>query len=162
MIQERAPERALKEIIGQRIIARPFPHGQLRSVVISHDQAARIGYGREPVVAATVDLLLVLVELVDEIVRRRLEGCVDRCLVDPKWSVRLRRHHEGVVLAWPEGRETRERRPVVVDLRGCRGVGDAVRIGEEAIQIVETAVLGVDHDDRLDVFERALRCRGSV
>ena len=46
---------------------------------------------------------------------------------------------------------------VVVDLGELRrrGISDAAGTGEQAVEVVEAAVLGIDDDDVLDAFEPA-------
>ena len=156
MVKVRAAESAGEEIIGQRVFLRPLPQRQLRAVVIAHDQGARIGRSDVAIEPATVDLLLVLVELVHQVARCHRQRQVDRRSVDAKRPVRqvFRKCRIGI-LAFPHRRQMGQRLAVVVDLRVLLGrrVGDAVRAGEQSVKIVEAAVLGVDHDDVLDLFQ---------
>ena len=88
MIEIRIAERAHEKMIGENVVLRPLPHRQLRAVVVAHRQAARVRHFREPIVAAVVDLLLLLIELVDQVARRRRQRQIDRRRVDPEWLVR--------------------------------------------------------------------------
>ena len=51
----------------------------------------------------------------------------------------------------------------MVELRFLFGgrIGDAVGAGKRAEKVIEAAVLGIDHDDRLDPGEAVLRLRRS-
>src|SRR5262249_50362919 len=69
VVQEGSAERAHEEMVGQRVLARPFPHRQRRAVVRSHDETSGGRDRGRPVGLAAVDLLLVLVEGMDEVAR---------------------------------------------------------------------------------------------
>jgi len=49
----------------------------------------------------------------------------------------------------------------VIELRLLldRRVGNAVRAGKKNIEMIEAAVLGIDHDDRFDLFKPLLAVR---
>ena len=69
MIQERAAERALKEVIGEHVLARERVQRRIAVVVVAHGEAARIGPGGVAVVLAAVDLHLMLEEAMPQIAR---------------------------------------------------------------------------------------------
>ena len=93
----------------------------------------------------------------DQVARLDRQRQVDRRRVDAERTVRqVARERRVGVLALPHRRQVRQRLAVAVDLRVLRGrrVRDAVRAGKQAVEVVEAAVLGVDHDDVLDAVER--------
>jgi hypothetical protein len=89
------------------------------------------------------------------------ERQVERRRVEAEQPVRHPVGKRGVgLLPLPRRRKLGERLAVAVDLRVLRRrrVGHAVGAREEAVEIVEAAVLGVDHDDVLHAVEaRVLR-----
>ena len=70
-----------------------------------------------------------------------------------------RRRHALGGQAAPDRRQLLQRRAVAVELGHARRarVGEAVGAGEGAVEIVEAAVLGKDHDDVLDLVEAGRR-----
>jgi len=102
-------------------------------------------------------LLLVVVEAVNQIARGDRQRPVDRRRIDPERSVRqtgrlgiVRNQRRTARL--PDRKKVRKRLAFAVHLRPCRGrrIQPAVGAREESVEIVEAAVLGVDHDDVLD------------
>ena len=65
MIEKGTTESGLEEVIGQGIAFGIVPEWQFVAVVIAHDQATRIGHFRESIIEPTIDLGLVLIELMD-------------------------------------------------------------------------------------------------
>jgi len=65
----------------------------------------------------------------------------------------------GVLL--PNGGKMRQRCPVVIDLRFLHRIRLRESFGarEKTVQVIEAAVLGVDHDDRLDAAKAGLGAR---
>src|SRR6266702_629183 len=122
---------------------------------MAHRPAANSRHRGKHVVAPAVDLLLLVVEGVDRARRELVEPDVYRRRVDPErlvrqaWKARVR------LAARTENRQVGQRRTVMVELGLLfgGGVGDPVRTGEGAVKMVEAAVLGIDHDDRLDPGE---------
>src|SRR5207237_6092714 len=85
---------------------------------------------------------------------------VERRRIDAKRSVRQRLRRQivaelSVLHRIPGRRQVRERFAVLVELGLLLGgrLREALRAGEEAVQVVEAAVLGVDDDDVLDPRE---------
>ena len=87
VIEERAAERAVKEVIGQRVLRRFGRERERRRVVVAHAQALRVAHLRELVHLAAVDLLLLLVVAMHEVARRDRRRHV---LVDVERRVRQR------------------------------------------------------------------------
>ena len=160
VIDERVAVGRHEEVVGEHVVARPLPHRQLRAVVVRHHEAARVGHRGIAVVAPAVDLLDILVVPVDRAAHALRQREVERRRVEAERPVRqpVGKGRVGV-LAAPCGRQLGERRAVAIDLRvlGRRRLGDAVRAGEEAVEMIEAAVLGVDDDDVLDALEPPLR-----
>ncbi len=136
-----------------------------------HDEAAGIRPRGELVVLAAIDLHLVFIEAVIQIARRGRDRRVEALrVVDGERAIRQvgghrlrhRRRHAGLRQTVPHLRQRGERRAVAVDLGGARGrhVLQTVGAREVAVQIVEAAILRVDHHDRLD--RRDVRLRGDV
>ncbi len=176
MVQVRAAERALEEAVGERVVARHLPHGRAAAVVVPHHQAARVAPGGELVVQAAVDLHLVLVEPVVKVAgddgvgeRRRAPGRRRRVDLER----RVGQHVGGLGLrdrdglagrgeAAPGRRQLGEHAAVAIALRRVArrplparaGRGHARGAGETGEQVVEAAVLGVDHDHVGDAIER--------
>lgn len=160
MVEERAAERAHEEVVEERVALGELPEIgvlQVRGAVIAHGEPAGVREQREVVVLAAVDLRAVRIESVDEIpgVRRRgdaradaddREGpvrqiveCLDlvqrlRVLCDVEGPLRHRQHREGLALA-------------VALHRGLARLRDPVRARELPEQIIEAAVLHVEHED---------------
>src|ERR1035437_9276196 len=61
MVEERAAEGAVKEIVGQHIVLGIGPERQFRAVVIVHDERGRVRPGDELIHLAAVDLQLLLI-----------------------------------------------------------------------------------------------------
>src|SRR6266852_3046602 len=123
-----------------------------------HRPVADARHRGEHVVAPAVDLLLLVVKGVDRAWRELVEPDVYRRRVDPERLVRQARKARVRLAARTENREIGQRRAVMVELSFLLGgrVSDPVRSGEEAVEMVKAAVLGIDHDDRLDPGERIL------
>ncbi len=85
VIEERAAEGAVEEVVGQRILLRIGPELGLAGVVIAHDQPAGVRIEGELVHLAAVDLLLLLVEAVHQVARHLVERHI---LPDIEWLVR--------------------------------------------------------------------------
>src|SRR5258708_7339085 len=78
--------------------------------------------------------------------------CHMRNLLPSKWPIgNLWKARIGLAIG-AENPEVRQRRTVVIELGLLLGggIGDAVGTREEAVEVVEAAVLRVDHDDGLD------------
>ena len=136
-----------------------FHNGKLGAVVVPHRQRAGVGRPRRSDRCLPPSICSwLLVELVDQVARRHRERQIDRRRVDAERPVGQIARKRGIgVLALPHRRQMRQRLAVVVDLRvlrRCR-VGDAVRARKQSVQIVEAAILGIDHDDVLDLVEPA-------
>src|SRR6266566_3899618 len=130
---------------------------------MAHRPASDARHRGKHVVAPAVDLLLLVVEGVDRARRELVEADVYRWRIDPEWLVRHARKARVRLAAGTENRQLGQRRPVMVELGPLFGgrVGNAVRSGEEAVEMVEAAVLGIDHDNRLDPGERVRGPGGS-
>jgi hypothetical protein len=163
VIQIRAAEGAHEEIVGERVLAGPLPAFERAAVEMRHGPAAHIRHGDEHVVAAAVDLLLVVKEGMDGIGKELGGGEIERRCLDGKRPIGQKREAR-VRFAAVEYDEIRERRAVVIELRLLL-VGrlrNPVRSGEESIEVIEAAILRVDHHDGLDprqVLVRYLRGR---
>ncbi|MNV56494.1 hypothetical protein D3C71_1487820 [compost metagenome] len=180
MIQERAAERALEEVVAQHEFLGQLPQAQVVGgvAVVTHDERARVRPCDEPVVLAAVDLHLVLIEHMPEVARDDAlrQGLALRTLQRERRVGQvvhvggglihligyvvglLRRGHHPV----PDGRQYRQRRAVAVGLRvvGRRQRGQGLlHAGEVGEEVIEAAVLGKDHHQRLDVLAQL---RGQV
>ena len=129
-----------------------------------HGERAGIAIGGEPVVSAAVNLHLVLVEAVPQIASGHAEREIEPLrVIDRKGRI-------GQVLGLglghgrlgalsrqpaPNRRQLLERRSIAIAL--CvllrRDPGEAVSARKRAVEIVEAAVLGVDHDDVLNALD---------
>ena len=181
MIEERAAERTLKEVIGQHVLPRERIQRRAAVVVVSHREAARVAPCGVAVVLAAVDLHLMLEEPMHQIARDRRGGERDarlrgESMLDREGSVRQTRalglrDHGHVARgghAAPRRRQRLEHRAVAVALPDIGGerlpvrvehFAQAHRTGKIAIQIVEGAVLGIDHDDGRDLRAQSARDR---
>ncbi len=174
VVQERAAEGAHEEVVGQHVFLGQLPQLHAAAVVVAHGEAAGVGPGGELVVAAAVDLHLVLEEAVVEIagdhVRPDLHagGLEAGRGVDLEGAVVLAggaafRHGDRLARcgdAAPDLGQLGEygARRVAVHLRhvaaggGRIHAGDAVGTGVEAVEVVETAVFRVNDHDVLDAL----------
>ena len=158
VVEIRAAEGAHEKVVGEREFRGDFPHRHRRSIVMTHDQAARVRYFCKAIHAAAVDLLLVAIELMHEVARGDGQGLVDRRLIDAEGLV-LELHRKGGVglraARDPHWRQPRQRLAVMIELGGRfrPRVGDPVRARVEAVQIVKAAIFSVDDDDVLDLGE---------
>ncbi len=173
VIQERAAECALKKMIGEHEFLRQTIECRLAVIVMSHREAAGVGPGGVAVVLAAVDLHLMFEESMVQVagdgrcrerdVGQRGEGMLDRerC-IRQTGALRLgyHGHDAGCGDTAPSARQLGKQRSVAIDLRHIRRQWPAVRVHdlaeafrarEIAVQIVEGAILGVDHDDGLDL-----------
>ena len=153
MIEEGAAESALEEIVGQRVLPRQPPQPGARTVAMAEGESPGVGPGHELVVPATVDLLLVGVEAMDEVagllVGRHeaadIEGLVGQ--VFGKARVAGGRRQPGV----EHRRQCLIRLARLVELNRRRaGVGEAGGAGKAAEQGVETPVFQIDHQNVVD------------
>ena len=145
-------------MVCERVLARPLPNLHLRAVEVAHRPAAGIGHGGEHVVLAAVDLFLVLVVQVPGTGQQFIHAPVDRRQVDAERAVRQSRHRGIVRVGFAvlvRRRQVQQPRAVVIQLRLLfrRGAGDAFGARKQAVEVVEAAVLGVDHHDVLDARE---------
>src|SRR5947209_5735073 len=128
-----------------------------------HPKRAGVAPRDKAVVLAAVDLHLVVIEAVHEIARRHRVIYVEAALrvVDPERRVGKigRIFLRNVLLGVCGGETAPDRRQyaqflaVTVGLLGSI-LGHTVGLRKEAEEIIEAAVLGIDHDDRLDAVER--------
>ena len=165
MIEERATEGALEEVVAQHEFLSDIPQAQgiaaLR--VVAHGQAAGVGPGDKTVVLAAIDLHLVLIEHVPQVAGDQAQGQVfgvralegERCV----GQVLLKLRGAGVSHAidglradlqhtTPDGRQGLQQRAVAVTLLIVAGLERCQRFfdtGEITEQVVEAAVFGVDH-----------------
>jgi hypothetical protein len=143
--------------LSARVYSRAhLPQLQLAAVEMAHRVAADRRHRGKHVVAAAVDLLLLMVEGVDRARPDLAEADVDRRRVDRKRLVRQPREARVGLAGRPEDGQIGQRRAVMVELGLLFGrrLGDAGRAGERAVEMVEAAVLGIDHDDGRDPGER--------
>ncbi len=181
MVEEGAAESPHEEVVAEREFTGDLPQAQLCAhvAVVAHDQRAAVSPGDELVVGAAVDLHLVVIERMDQIprdqtVRQRIAfGRLKR-----ERSVRDRRQVIGTDLvfgmldhllrrheAFPDLRQAFHDLAVAVALAGTLGRDFGKRllktreIGEE---IVEAAVLGKDHHDRIDRLPQLRIADGSA
>jgi len=136
-----------------------------------HDEPAGIGPGGELVVLAAVELHLLLVEAVPQVAMDDACRLVEALrIVDREWMVRQmrrhllgdRRHDAFRRQPAPDRRQFLHQRTVAVALLclGARHVLQPVRAGKGAVEIVEAPVLGIDHDERVDLVDAARRVGG--
>lgn len=182
MIEPGPAERGHKEIVAQHVILGDVPELQRFSgiAVMPHDQAAGIAPCGELVIAARVDLHLVLIKTMHEIARNHAVGQRLSLSVDEmKRSVRhainlflrnhvapavhfLRLRHE----AAPDFRQDRHgRTAVAVKLHVARrrhGLQRILHAGIVTPKIAEAAILRVDHHDMTDTcLQRSVECNVS-
>src|SRR4051812_42149293 len=123
---------------------------------MAHAPAADIRHRREQVVAAAVDLFLVVIKGVDRARPDLVQRHVDRRRVDAERRIRHPREARVRLALAAEDRQLRQWRAVMVELgllfRGS--VGDPIGAGERPVEMIEATVLGIDHDDVLDLAER--------
>ena len=165
MIEERAAERGLEEVIQDRVVrmtpAVQVPvDRQLLGVVIPHHETACVAPGHVLVLRTAVDLVLLLIEPVhrdaDATGLRNVLRQVERTVGDPVGEPWIRDGRRLRVV--DRARQGRVRGSGTVGLpRGRTRAVDPVRTREEAVQRVEAAVLLEDHDDVLDPLDP--RCR---
>ena len=151
VVEERAAECGVEEVVGQHVLRRLFRYRELVGRVIAQRQALGVAHRHELVHPAAVDLDLLLVVPVDEVPRLlvgpNIFGDVERLVRQARADqvrVGLRQARVGQT-----GRE--------VDLcgRGVAGAADPVRAGKETVQVVEAMVLVVDHHQVVDAGECA-------
>ena len=138
---------------------------RIAAVEVAHDFAAGIAPRGEHVVRAAVDLHLVLIEAMHEIMQLVVESDVVAARIVERVRLirmaarflgrdlrRIRRIGQAVAA---DRRQLAERLAVAIELRRLRRgrAVETVRAGEIAEQMIEAAVLGVDHDDGLDLAE---------
>ena len=109
VVQERAAERALEEVVGQHVLLRQRVELGLAVVEVAHGQAARVEPGGEHVVRAAVDLHDVLEESVGQVARDVQRGQRRRAVGDEAGLDRERR--VGQVVALRLGHDGRVARP---------------------------------------------------
>ena len=166
MIEIGAAERAHEEIVRHRVAPRDLPQRKVGGVriVIPHNQAALVGKGDEPVVLAPVDLHLVLIEQMPGTLGDHIEGRIEALgVVDRKGRIgqmlglRLgdRRRDPGRESAQTGSSFADDAAPSRIALRRHGGghTPQAVGPGEEAVEVIEAAILGVDHHDGLDLLQ---------
>src|SRR5262249_41316389 len=99
----------------------------------------------------------VLVVVVDRARQQLVPAPVERRRVDAERAVReaLRREVGAGLAGVVARRQRRQRFAVVIELRLLHGARlcDALGAGKQTIQVIEAAILGVDHHDRLDARE---------
>ena len=168
-------------MVGEHVLSRERVQRRAARVVVTHGQAAGVGPGGILVVLAAVDLHLMLIEPMIQIPchghRRQADSGLRRERgFDRKRGVRQSRTHrlsDDRLVArcgdpTPGLRQARQRGPIAISLRNVsrqrlpRSVDDlaeSARTREIAIEIVERAILGVDHDDRRDLRAQGARDR---
>ena len=166
MVQVRPAVGRHEEVVREGVVLRPLPQLHARAVEVAHHPAADVRDGDEQVVPAAVDLRAILVVGVDRVRQQLVPAAVERRRVDAERAVRqlLGKALIGLSLRGEDGGEMRKGGAVVIELRLLLvgGLRDAVGAGEQAVQVVEAAVLCVDDHDGLDSFQSARRrCRAS-
>jgi hypothetical protein len=176
VVEERATEGALEEVVAQHELLRDVPQAQGITAlgVVAHGQATGVGPSDETVVLAAVDLHLVLIEHMPQIAGdqakwqifsvRAFEG--ERCV--GQVFLKLRGAGVGHAIeglradlqhATPDGRQGLQQRAVAVTLLIVGGLERCQRFfdtGEIAEQVIETAVLGVDHHHGFHLIAQGL------
>jgi hypothetical protein len=156
MVEPRATESGVEEIVAEGILAREPPYRHIGHVVVAHGEAtvvpASVIPGDELVHAAAVDLILLLIEEVHRVagelggrdIAREVEGSDGEVRrVARVWLPVKERLGEG-----PVGRA------VLADLLdGAPSMGDPVRARKEPELSVEALVLHVDYDHVLGLFD---------
>ena len=161
MVEERSSESTHEEVVGKNVASRDSPHWQRASIIVPHDKRAGISIGNEHIVAAAVDLHLILIKSMPEIARGHAERqpkagrVVDRkrpvgeVLCSGLGNFRLdARWRE----AAPDRRQLLKHRAVPIALHKATraGVTDAVCSWEGSVERVEATVLGINNDNCLD------------
>src|SRR5262245_53631951 len=156
MIEPRAAEGGVEEIIAEGILAREPPYRHFGHVVVAHGEATVVPVsvipGDELVHAAAVDLILLLIEEVDRDTGELVGRDIARQLEGPDGEVR------GDARVWLPLEERlgqgRVGRAVLADLPdGVASMGDPVCAWKEPELAVEAPVLHVDHDHVLDLLD---------
>ena len=181
VVEERTAEGAHEEVVAQRELLGQAPQAQVHRAVavVAHDQRAGVAPGDEAVVAPAVDLHLVLVERVDQVARhhalrqrfavrrvqgkRRVRQAGEILFLDVVTAMvdHLCMRYQTV----PDRRQGLERFAVTVQLHGAlrrqcfQRFGQAGKAGK---QVVEAAVLRVQHHHVVDVFAQQRVHRGVV
>ena len=163
MIEEGPAEGSVVEMIGQHIAFGIGPERQLAAVVVAHGQSAAVGDRGELVHLAAVDLDLLLIiamhQIAGELIQRGIavggEGLVG------KVGREARIGHGRLLAGIHDRRQRGKGLAVLVHLRrGLQPIVEPVGALEQAVEIVEAAVLQIDHHDMLDLLEAGLRCHG--
>jgi hypothetical protein len=153
MIEIGAAECSHEKIIRKRVVFRPLHEAQFRVAKIAHGPAADTGHCREHVVAAAIDLLLIMVEGVSGIQQDRIRSTIHRRGVDPERRVR-QCGEAWIGPAVPtEDHQMLQRLAIMIELRPllvcC--VVDSVSAGEKSKEVIEAAIFRIDHHNGLDL-----------
>jgi hypothetical protein len=156
VVQKRAAEGGMEEMVGQRVALCVLPELCLASVVEAHGKASGIGIGSELVHEPAVDLLLLVIKAVKQVTRCLayrnesvdIEGLIRQILRKATIDFGL------VTCALQHAWQKRIGVPIRIELNlGRSGGGNAVGIREETEQIIEAVILEIDDDDVLDIAE---------
>src|SRR5713226_4197340 len=90
VVEVGAAERRHEEVVGERVLPRPFPQLHLRAVEVAHHPRPGGRHGDEFVALAVVDLLAVLVVGVDRARQHLVGAAVYRRGIDAERAVRKR------------------------------------------------------------------------
>ncbi|MDQ4146784.1 MAG: hypothetical protein M3120_03690 [Pseudomonadota bacterium] len=165
VVEHRPAESRGEEVICQGVGAGVGIERKQRRVVIAHGERAGVGPGDVPIHPAAVELKLVLVEPMDRRGYLLVEGHVpvdrERGIgqVGREASVERRRlvRRRGI----NHRRQSLVKRSIAACLTYLRtGLGEPVRAGEQAIEVIKRMVLLVDHNQVLDRISGRVRSRG--
>jgi hypothetical protein len=153
VVEIRAAKGAHEEVVSERVVLCPLPQLHVAAVEIAHRPAADVGDGGEHVVTAAVDLLDAVIVGVDRTDQDLVGLLVDRRAVDPERLVgQLGKIGIGLTFGVPYLQVRKDGSVVVtLDLLLGRCVGDTVGAGKQSVEMIETAVLGVDDHNGLDL-----------
>src|SRR5262249_8843060 len=123
VVEERASERPLEEIVGKDIFLCNVPKGQRRSIIVPHHQRTAVGIGYKAIILAAIQLHLILIEKVPRTFCRHAEGGIEpigivdgKRLVRKMLSLRLgdRRRNTFSRKSAPNRRQFSQHRPIAV------------------------------------------------
>src|SRR6266508_1239826 len=164
VIQERAAEGRVEEVIGHGVLLGELAFRHIGSIVVTHRQAAIIAPGHKLVHLAAVDLILLLIEAVDQVadllIGRHITG--DRKGLHRHIRREARIGTSRLQIGVDRLRQRCEWLAVLIDLfERSAGFGDAIRAGELTVQTVEAPVFLIEDDNMVDRIRR-LRLGGDA
>src|SRR6266545_529175 len=158
VVQQRAAEGRVKEVVGQRVLLGQLAFGQDGGVVVAQRQSSSLILGHELIHLAAVDLLLLLVEALGQVANQlvRRDELIDVERPHGQVSREARVGAYGLLVAVFRLRQCGVRLILFVELRDRRAVvGDAFGARELTVQAVEALVLLHDHHNVVELVQPA-------